>query len=95
LLIDENIDPNKLRVSSRLNGKTMQDSNTSDMIFPVRTLISYLSHQFTLAPGTLILTGTPEGVGMGQKPPVYLRAGDTISVEVERIGELTNSVINP
>jgi len=71
----------------------MQNSNTADMIFPVPFLVSYLSHQFTLLPGTVILTGTPEGVGCARKPPVFLKPGDTVSVELEGIGTLTNPVV--
>ena len=71
----------------------MQDSNTNDMIFPVRRLVSYLSRQFTLPAGTVILTGTPSGVGMARDPPVYMRGGDTITVELRGIGRLTNPVV--
>ncbi len=92
LLIDPAVNPNALPIRSRLNGELVQNSNTADMIFPVKTLVSYLSQHFTLAPGTVILTGTPEGVGMGRKPPRFLRAGDTISVEIEGISELSNPV---
>lgn len=92
LLIDKNIDPNNLRIQTRVSGELMQDSNTSDMIFPVRHLVSYLSHQFTLLPGTVIVTGTPEGVGVARKPPRFLRAGDRVSVEIEAIGRLENPV---
>lgn len=92
LLVDQQVDPNTLPIRSRLNGRIMQDSNTADMIFPVPYLVSYLSRQFTLLPGTVILTGTPEGVGVARKPPVFLRPGDLISVEIDGIGELTNPV---
>lgn len=92
LVVDPELDPNSLPIRSKLNGKTMQESNTDDMCFSVPTLISYLSQHFTLLPGTVILTGTPEGVGFAQHPPVYLRDGDTISVEIDGIGELTNPV---
>jgi 2-keto-4-pentenoate hydratase/2-oxohepta-3-ene-1,7-dioic acid hydratase in catechol pathway len=70
----------------------MQESNTADMIFSVPQLISYLSAQFTLLPGTVILTGTPEGVGCAREPAVYLREGDTIEVEIDGIGTLVNPV---
>lgn len=86
------LDPDNCRIRSRLNGEVMQESNTSDMIFDCRALISYLSQQFTLLPGTLILTGTPEGVGTARTPPVYLRDGDRIEVEIEGIGVLSNGV---
>jgi 2-keto-4-pentenoate hydratase/2-oxohepta-3-ene-1,7-dioic acid hydratase in catechol pathway len=70
----------------------MQESNTSDMIFSVPRLVSYLSHQFTLLPSTVIVTGTPEGVGCARKPPVYLRPGDRMVIEIDGIGELANPV---
>ncbi len=70
----------------------MQESNTADMIFSVPQLISYLSKQFTLLPGTVILTGTPEGVGFARDPAVYLREGSTIEVEIDGIGALVNPV---
>jgi len=87
------IDPDNVRIRSVLNGQVMQDSTTADMIFSCRRLISYLSRQFTLLPGTVICTGTPAGVGFARKPPVFLRDGDTITIEIEGIGELTNPVI--
>ena len=71
----------------------MQDWNTDDMIFDVPTLISFLSGSTTLLPGTLILTGTPHGVGFAQQPPVYLQPGDHIQVEIDGLGSLENSVI--
>ncbi|MGE4413208.1 MAG: fumarylacetoacetate hydrolase family protein, partial [Candidatus Caldatribacteriota bacterium] len=88
-------DPDNCRIISRLNGKVMQDSNTSDMIFSTRELVSYCSNNFTLYPGTVIMTGTPEGVGFARKPPVFLRAGDVIEVEIEGIGKLSNKVVGP
>lgn len=92
LVMDPAINPNALAIRTVLNGRVMQDSNTADMVFSVPKLISYLSHQFTLLPGTLILTGTPQGVGYARKPPVYLRPGDTVQVEIARIGKLSNPV---
>jgi 2-keto-4-pentenoate hydratase/2-oxohepta-3-ene-1,7-dioic acid hydratase in catechol pathway len=90
---DEIPDPAGLRIRTRLNGETVQDSETSDMIFSVPEIIAYLSRGMTLAPGTVILTGTPEGVGMGRKPePRWLRAGDVCDVEIDGIGTLTNRV---
>lgn len=89
---DEVPDPNALSIKSVLNGKTMQDSSTRDMIFDVPALIEFLSGSTTLLPGTVILTGTPEGVGMARKPPRWLNEGDSISVEIEGIGILTNPV---
>jgi 2-keto-4-pentenoate hydratase/2-oxohepta-3-ene-1,7-dioic acid hydratase in catechol pathway len=89
---DEISDPDDLSIRSILNGHVMQDSRTSDMIFGVRQLISDVSHSLTLLPGTVILTGTPEGVGFTRQPPVYLREGDTVTIEIEGIGQLTNPV---
>jgi 2-keto-4-pentenoate hydratase/2-oxohepta-3-ene-1,7-dioic acid hydratase in catechol pathway len=89
---DELPNPNALRIRSILNGTVMQDSNTSDMIFDVPALIEFLTADKTLPAGTLILTGTPEGVGFARHPPVWLKAGDTIEVEIEGIGRLTNPV---
>ena len=90
---DEIPNPNSLHISTKLNGNVVQDSNTSDMIFDVPALIEFLSGSSTLLPGTVILTGTPSGVGMAQKPPRWLRAGDSVSIEIEKIGTLTNPVL--
>ena len=90
---DEIPDPNNLRIQCVINGKTFQDSNTSDMIFDVPTIVSNLSQSITLLPGTLILTGTPEGVGFTRQPPVFLKDGDRVSVIIEKIGELKNRVV--
>lgn len=90
---DELGDPGILRVQTRVNGQTMQDSNTSDLIFPVAELIAFLSQGTTLLPGTLILTGTPGGVGFARTPPVWLCDGDMVEVEVETIGVLRNRVV--
>ena len=90
---DEISNPQNLSVKSVLNGKPMQDSNTSKMIFSVAQLIAYLSEGTTLLPGTVILTGTPKGVGVNQDPKVFLKPGDVIEVSVGGIGTLTNSVI--
>jgi 2-keto-4-pentenoate hydratase/2-oxohepta-3-ene-1,7-dioic acid hydratase in catechol pathway len=89
---DEIANPNNLRIRTLLNGTVMQDCNTSDMIFDVPTLIEFLSGSTTLLPGSVILTGTPQGVGLARNPPVWLKPGDTVTVEVERIGQLTNPV---
>ena len=89
---DEITNPNALRISTVLNGETMQDWNTNDMIFDVPALIEFLSGSTTLLPGTVILTGTPHGVGMAQKPPRWLRPGDVVTIEIEGIGALTNPV---
>ena len=90
---DEVPDPQNLRIQTRLNGKVMQDSNTKMMIFSVAFTISYISQITTLEVGDVILTGTPEGVGFARKPPVYLKEGDVVTIEVEGVGTLTNSVI--
>jgi 2-keto-4-pentenoate hydratase/2-oxohepta-3-ene-1,7-dioic acid hydratase in catechol pathway len=91
---DEIPNPNELKISTVLNGETMQDWNTNDMIFDVPTLIEFLSGSTTLLPGTVILTGTPHGVGMAQKPPRWLKAGDNVTIEIEKIGALQNAVAN-
>jgi 2-keto-4-pentenoate hydratase/2-oxohepta-3-ene-1,7-dioic acid hydratase in catechol pathway len=90
---DEIPNPNALKIQTILNSEIVQDWNTNDMIFDVPTLISFLSQDTTLIPGTVILTGTPHGVGMAAKPPRYLRSGDTVSISLEKIGALTNPVI--
>lgn len=90
---DEIADPNNLGIRCLVNGRVVQDARTSDMIFDIRTIISNLSRSMTLLPGTVILTGTPEGVGFTRQPPLFLKDGDTVSVEIEQIGTLTNSVI--
>jgi 2-keto-4-pentenoate hydratase/2-oxohepta-3-ene-1,7-dioic acid hydratase in catechol pathway len=90
---DEIPDPNALVIRTILNGQTMQDWNTNDMIFDVPTLIEFLSGSTKLAPGTVILTGTPHGVGGARKPPVFLKGGDTVTIEIEGIGALTNPVV--
>lgn len=87
-------DVQALGVRCRLNGETMQDGNTSDMIFPVAGLIVELSRGTTLRAGTLILTGTPSGVGFGRTPPVFLKEGDVVEVEIEGLGTLRNPVRN-
>ncbi len=89
---DEIPDPNALAIRTRLNGEVMQESNTGDMIFDVPTLIEFLSGSTTLYPGTVILTGTPSGVGMARNPPVWLKPGDTVEIEIEGIGTLSNPV---
>jgi len=89
---DEIVNPNNLDIRTRLNGELMQDWTTRDMIFDVPALIAFLSGSTTLLPGTVILTGTPHGVGMAQKPPRWLRPGDSVTIEIEGIGALTNPV---
>src|SRR5258707_6280449 len=89
---DEVGDPNSLRIQTTLNGATVQDANTNDMIFDVRAIVSFLSESTTLLPGTLIFTGTPQGVGMGRKPQLWLKDGDEVCVTIEKIGTLRNLV---
>ena len=91
---DEIPNPNSLGIKTVLNGQTMQDWNTNDMIFDVPALIAFLSGSTTLHPGTVILTGTPDGVGSARNPPVFLQAGDTVTIEIEKIGALTNPVLD-
>ena len=81
-----------LRIQSRLNGQVMQDANTDDMIFSVAETIALLSECLTLDPGDAIIMGTPAGVGQARTPPVWMKAGDTIEIEIERIGVLTNPI---
>jgi 2-keto-4-pentenoate hydratase/2-oxohepta-3-ene-1,7-dioic acid hydratase in catechol pathway len=90
---DEVPAPQALRIQLRLNGQTMQDSNTREMIFSVGFVLSHVSRIFTLQPGDLIFTGTPPGVGMAQKPPVYLKPGDVVEVEIDGLGVLENPVV--
>ena len=85
--------PNALQLRTLLNGTCVQDARTDDMIFDVPALIEFLSGSTTLLPGTVILTGTPEGVGMAADPPRWLKPGDSVSIEIEAIGQLTNPVI--
>lgn len=91
--IETAMDPDQASIQTRLNGRVMQSSNTNDLIFTCRQLIAHLSECLTLLPGTVILTGTPSGVGSARKPPVYLKAGDVVEVEIQGIGVLRNPVI--
>ncbi|BBI34249.1 fumarylacetoacetate hydrolase family protein [Cohnella abietis] len=92
---DEVGDPNNLEIKSFVNGEVRQNSNTSDMIFACDEIVSYISQHFTLTPGDIILTGTPEGVVMGYPPEkqVYLQAGDLVTIEIEKLGSLTNRMV--
>jgi 2-keto-4-pentenoate hydratase/2-oxohepta-3-ene-1,7-dioic acid hydratase in catechol pathway len=90
---DEVPDPHALPIRLRLNGQVMQDSNTRQMIFPVGTVLAYLAQVFTLEPGDVIFTGTPPGVGFARKPPVFLKAGDVVEVEIDGLGVLRNPVV--
>ncbi len=89
---DEIADPQSLKISLSLNGQVMQESTTGDMIFSVATIVSFISRDTTLLPGTLILTGTPPGVGFARKPEVFIKHGDRMTVELEKIGKLTSPV---
>jgi 5-carboxymethyl-2-hydroxymuconate isomerase len=89
---DEFGDPQDKRLLARVNGETMQDSTTAEMIFGVAEIVSFLSHACTLEPGDVILTGTPWGVGGFRDPPIFLKPGDTVEVEVENIGVLQNEI---
>ena len=90
---DEVPDPHVLAISSRVNGVTMQNSSTSKLIFNVPYLIEFISAAITLEPGDIIATGTPEGVGAFRKPAVFLREGDVVEIEIERLGILRNPVV--
>ena len=86
-------DPHNLGIRLRLNGETMQNSNTNQLIFRLDEVIAYMSQIFTLEPGDLIFTGTPPGVGMARKPPVWLKAGDVVEVEIDGLGTLRNTCV--
>lgn len=90
---DEIPDPHKLPIKLRLNGQTMQDSNTDQFVFGVPELIEFLSETITLEPGDVIATGTPPGVGFARKPPVFLQPGDVMEIEIENLGTLRNTVV--
>lgn len=90
---DEIDNPHNLGIRLRLNGKTMQDSNTNQLVFDIPALIEYLSTYITLEPGDVIATGTPPGVGFARKPPVYMQHGDVVEVEIDGLGTLTNKVV--
>ena len=89
---DEITDPQALRIRCEVDGETLQDSSTAQMIFGVAELISFVTRTISLEPGDVIATGTPPGVGMARTPPRWLRDGDEVTVEIERIGALTNAV---
>lgn len=90
---DEIPNPNDLAIKTIINGETLQDWTTGDMIFSVPELIAFLSRSTTLLPGTVILTGTPHGVGMARSPQRWLRPGDEVTIEIDKIGRLTNPVV--
>ena len=87
-------DPTRLKLETRVNGATVQSSDTSHLIFSIPRLISYSSDIFDLVPGDVIATGTPAGVGFTRKPPVFLKSGDVVEVEIEKLGILSNPVID-
>ena len=91
--IETELDASDIKIETRLNGKTMQSSGTKDLIFKLPRLLSFLSRQMTLLPGTVVMTGTPSGVGYGRTPGVYLRPGDTVEIDIEGIGVLKNPVV--
>ena len=86
-------DPGKLALWTEVNGERRQNSNTADLIFGIEHIVSYVSHFMTLMPGDVIPTGTPSGVAMGFKPPRFLRAGDTMRVAVEGLGEQNSRLV--
>jgi 2-keto-4-pentenoate hydratase/2-oxohepta-3-ene-1,7-dioic acid hydratase in catechol pathway len=90
---DEIADFNNLHMWLKVNDKMMQDNNTDDMIFEVPFLVSYISQFMTLLPGDVISTGTPAGVGLGFKPPIYLKAGDVVELGIEGLGEQRQKAI--
>ena len=90
---DEVADPNQLAIKTTLNGQVMQEGNTADMIFRVPFIVSYISEVATLEPGDVILPGTPPGIGNTRTPQVFMKPGDTITVEIEHVGKLTNPVV--
>ena len=95
IVTPDEFDPADRGIRSRLNGTIMQNSNTANLMHSCAALVSYLSHQFTLLPGTVILTGTPEGVGFARTPPIFLKADDVIEIEIDGIGVLRNPVVAP
>lgn len=91
---DEIADPHKLDLWLKVNGERLQDSNTSDLVFKIDELVSYISSFMTLLPGDIISTGTPSGVGLGFNPPRYLKAGDLVELGIEGLGEARQEIIN-
>jgi 2-keto-4-pentenoate hydratase/2-oxohepta-3-ene-1,7-dioic acid hydratase in catechol pathway len=92
---DDVPDPHSLAIFARVNGATLQDSNTSKMIFRIPELIEFISASITLEPGDIIATGTPEGVGVFRKPPIFLKPGDVVEIEIQNLGVLRNPVVAP
>jgi len=90
---DELPDPQKLEMELKVNGQVKQHSNTADMIFPVATIVSYLSQFMTLLPGDVVITGTPSGVGLGMKPQQFLKKGDVVELRIDQLGTQTQKVV--
>ena len=90
---DEIADPHHLEIRCVVNGETMQESNTRELVFKIPQLVEYLSAAFTLLPGDVVITGTPAGVGAFREPPIWLKDGDVVTVEVEGLGSLTNPCV--
>jgi 2-keto-4-pentenoate hydratase/2-oxohepta-3-ene-1,7-dioic acid hydratase in catechol pathway len=84
-----------LRIQARVNGQTVQDSNTGQLIFKIPALLAWLSSGITLEPGDVVLTGTPPGVGFARKPPIFLKPGDVCEIEIEGLGVLRNPFVAP
>jgi 2-keto-4-pentenoate hydratase/2-oxohepta-3-ene-1,7-dioic acid hydratase in catechol pathway len=93
LVTSDEVDPHNIKIGLRLNGETLQDSSTKELIFGVDEVIAHVSQLITLYPGDLIFTGTPPGVGAARKPPIYLKAGDRMEVVIEDVGTLVNPVV--
>ena len=93
LVTSDEVDPHNIKIGLRLNGETLQDSSTKELIFGVDEVIAHVSQLITLYPGDLIFTGTPPGVGVARKPPVYLKAGDRMEVVIQDVGTLVNPVV--
>src|SRR5437868_358302 len=87
-------DPQSLAIRAILNGETMQDSNTSNMVFGVAEIVAFISQAITLEPGDLIITGTPAGVGAFRQPPVWMKPGDEITIEIDGVGSITNPLVS-
>jgi 2-keto-4-pentenoate hydratase/2-oxohepta-3-ene-1,7-dioic acid hydratase in catechol pathway len=90
---DEMPHPDRVRLMTRLNGRTLQDGSTSDWLFPLPRLIGFLSHVMRLEPGDIVTTGTPAGVGLFQRPPIFMKPGDVVEIEAEGVGILRNSIV--
>jgi 2-keto-4-pentenoate hydratase/2-oxohepta-3-ene-1,7-dioic acid hydratase in catechol pathway len=93
LVTADEVDPHNIKIGLRLNGETLQNSSTKELIFGVDEVIAHVSQLVTLQPGDLIFTGTPPGVGVARKPPIYLKPGDKMEVEIEDVGVLVNPVV--